>query len=222
MMREETLQEEFENVVNKIDNEGLGYYLISYTDSSSMPDEKSKDLFDKAVKALNNFTEYVEAKAEEEEIAKTKKEYLMEAVDDLVVNLVYYDRKEDEDLSRVDVDEMFKSGDITVEEVIVTFSKELNKYCEILGVETKEEQKMEDKKFEMIKQKWNKLMNDLERWTFLRENQHLGLVVQLDNDNTFVTHKDIEDDYLEFDEYIGWADGVLFLLASVGIKAEPV
>ena len=65
-MRDETLQELFEGIKNRIEQEGLGYYLISYTDSSEMPDETSKDLFDKAVNALDDFMDYVESMAEEE------------------------------------------------------------------------------------------------------------------------------------------------------------
>ena len=226
-MREETLQEEFEGIANKIENEGLGYYLMYYTDSSSMPDEKSKKLFDEAVKGLNNFTAYVEAMAKEEEIVKSKKEYLMGAVDDLVLDLVYYNRKEDEDLSREDVDEMFRNGEVTPKEIIDAFSKELNKYCEVLGVDelNEKEQKMThmtQKVFDEIENSWERIWDDKKRWDFLKENQHLGLLVNLDNDDTFVTHEDIEDGMLQFNEYIGWSDGILTLLESVGIEAEPV
>jgi len=63
-MTKEELREEFEYILNKIDNEGLGYYLLDYTDSSEMPDEKSKELFEKANEALFAFKKYIEEKAE--------------------------------------------------------------------------------------------------------------------------------------------------------------
>jgi len=60
----EDLQEEFECIQNKIENEGLGYYLLDYAVSDSMPDDKSKKLFEKAVKALSNFKKYIDEQSQ--------------------------------------------------------------------------------------------------------------------------------------------------------------
>ncbi len=75
--------------------------------------------------------------------------------------------------------------------------------------------------FNKIKKEWN-MHSDKERWLFLLDSQHLGFIVQLDNDDTFVIHPDIEDEYLQFNEYIGWSDGIQVLLNAINIKAEPV
>jgi len=61
------LEEEFENVAYKIDNEGLGYYITSYASASSMPDEESRELFKMAEEALDNFVSYVESMRGESE-----------------------------------------------------------------------------------------------------------------------------------------------------------
>ncbi len=80
---------------------------------------------------------------------------------------------------------------------------------------------MTKKEFKEIEKKW-KTLTDEERWYFLRDAPSLGLIVQLDNDNTFVIHPDIEDEYLSFDEFVGWSEGVQTLLSVIDIKAEPV
>ena len=59
--------ENFIDVSNKIDNEGLGYFILDYTSSDSMPDQKSKELFEAAEDALSEFRNYIEEKAQEEE-----------------------------------------------------------------------------------------------------------------------------------------------------------
>ena len=64
--------------------------------------------------------------------------------------------------------------------------------------------------------------NDKQRWEFIRDNQHLGYIVQLDNDSTFIIHPDIEDEYLDFDTYLGWTDGLQTFLNVFNIKAETV
>ena len=80
---------------------------------------------------------------------------------------------------------------------------------------------MTKERFDRIKNVWNQ-MEDLQRWQFLQNNQQLGFVVQLDNDGTFVSHPDLEDDLLDFDEFIGWADGIMPLLKALGVQGEPV
>ena len=85
----------------------------------------------------------------------------------------------------------------------------------------------QQRQLEHIKFKWES-MSDKLRWKALPSLQvnHPNLIVNLDNDMTFITHKDIEpeeeDFILEFDEYIGWSDGVQTLLKAFNIKAEPV
>jgi hypothetical protein len=59
------LKEEFAIILNSINNEGLGYYLLDYTDENSMPDKKSKKLFKKSLKSLKKFKNYIEEKSKE-------------------------------------------------------------------------------------------------------------------------------------------------------------
>ncbi|WP_373031630.1 hypothetical protein [Sulfurovum sp.] len=69
----------------------------------------------------------------------------------------------------------------------------------------------------------SKIEGDINKWKWLMENQEAGLIVNLDNDDTFVTDPDSEDDFcVDFDGYVGWSDGVISLLEAIGIKAEPV
>jgi len=56
-------EEEFDYIEAKIDNEGIGYYILDYTTSAEMPDEKSKELFDKASNALREFKNYINSKS---------------------------------------------------------------------------------------------------------------------------------------------------------------
>jgi len=62
------LFENFNDVVNKMENEGIGYFITSYCTANDMPDEKSKELFAKAEKALNEFESYIYKKANSEYI----------------------------------------------------------------------------------------------------------------------------------------------------------
>lgn len=59
--------ENYIDVLNKIENEGLGYFILDYTSSFDMPDEKGAKLFDEAEFALRQFQEYVEEQAKLEE-----------------------------------------------------------------------------------------------------------------------------------------------------------
>lgn len=64
---------------------------------------------------------------------------------------------------------------------------------------------------------------DKERWRWLLDNKDSGLIVMLDNDDTFVSDPDDEGaDVVQFDWYIGWSQGVIDLLDVLGIKAEEV
>ena len=150
----------------------------------------------------------------------TKKDYFIRLIPDLVSTAVYYDRKECEDLSREDVDELFKNDEITLDEVTELFRKEFQDYIDsVKGFKMNE--KMTQEQFDKIENVWNQ-MEDLQRWQWLQYNQNLGFIVQMDNDSTFVTHEDIEEDYLEFDDYIGWADGIHAVMKALGVKADCV
>jgi uncharacterized protein YuzB (UPF0349 family) len=63
----------------------------------------------------------------EKSMSKSKAEILAVTVRDLVAKLVYYDRKEDEELSRDDVDDLIESGTVTVCDIVETFRDELLK-----------------------------------------------------------------------------------------------
>jgi len=67
------------------------------------------------------------------------------------------------------------------------------------------------------------LSNDVDRWKWVINNQDTGVIVNLDNDETFITFKDEnEEDYETFCYYIGWSDGVTELLEAIGVRCEFV
>ena len=53
------------------------------------------------------------------------KQLILDNVLDLVGELLYYGRKEDESLKRGDIEESIASGEITIDEIVNTFEKEL-------------------------------------------------------------------------------------------------
>ncbi|RDJ35118.1 MAG: hypothetical protein DWQ19_09800 [Crenarchaeota archaeon] len=57
----------------------------------------------------------------------SKKEYALNVVEDLVANYLFYDRKEDEDLSRDDMEQLKSSGELTIQEVVDRFKEALEK-----------------------------------------------------------------------------------------------
>ena len=75
----------------------------------------------------------------------------------------------------------------------------------------------------MTKKQWQK-MTDVERWQWVIANQHLDIVVWLDNDMTCVSMPGYDDDaeHFDFDGYIGWNSTALALLEAIGVKAEGV
>ena len=83
----------------------------------------------------------------------------------------------------------------------------------------------EQRQLEHIKFKWES-MDDKLRWKALPSLQtnHPKLILNLDNDDTFITHKGIEPEefLLQFDEFIGDSDGVQILLKAFNIKSESV
>lgn len=55
----------------------------------------------------------------------SRKQTILNTVDDAVSNLLYYDRKEDEKLPRGAIEEALKAGEITVEEMVSKFESAL-------------------------------------------------------------------------------------------------
>jgi hypothetical protein len=55
----------------------------------------------------------------------SRRDNILAATSDLVSGLLYYDRKEDEDLPRGAIEEAIEAGEITVDEIVAIFRKEL-------------------------------------------------------------------------------------------------
>lgn len=53
------------------------------------------------------------------------KQIILNTISDLCSNFLYYDRKEDEELSMGQLNEAVKSGEITVDEMVNAFRKHL-------------------------------------------------------------------------------------------------
>jgi len=66
------------------------------------------------------------------------------------------------------------------------------------------------------------LCSDERKWEWVANNQNTGVVVILDNDDTFaaIPGKDDDDVYFRFDNYIGNGPGVPGLLDSFNIKSQ--
>ncbi len=58
-------------------------------------------------------------------MAKTRRERIINVLTDSISTMLYYDRKEDEDLPRGGIEEAIKAGEITVDEIIKIWSAEL-------------------------------------------------------------------------------------------------
>ena len=58
---------------------------------------------------------------------QTRKELIELTVMDLVSSFLYYDRKEDEDLPRGEIEEAIRSKEITTDEIVELFKSELEK-----------------------------------------------------------------------------------------------
>lgn len=76
-----------------------------------------------------------------------------------------------------------------------------------------------------LQSEFDELKNDVEKWKWVKDNQDTGIIIYLDNDDTFGMLPDPQDKedmlYFQFSEYIGW-HGVENLLEAYGIKAECV
>jgi hypothetical protein len=53
------------------------------------------------------------------------KERILGAIEDSIAKLLYYDRKEDEDLPRGTIEKAIEDGVVTVDEIVELFRKEL-------------------------------------------------------------------------------------------------
>lgn len=73
-----------------------------------------------------------------------------------------------------------------------------------------------------LSKEFDRLSTDPERWEFVLNHKDEGIILNLDNDSTFIVIKGLEDWYGDFDEYIGWSDGIFNLLEVIGIEAEGV
>ena len=86
--------------------------------------------------------------------------------------------------------------------------------------------KLTKKECEDIKSKFDNFTNDSKRWNFIKHNQHIGIIIYLDNDDTFgvLTDNEKGEHILQFDNYLGTGDwlAVKNLLNTFGIKAEEV
>lgn len=69
---------------------------------------------------------------------------------------------------------------------------------------------------------FNKFKYDVEKWKWLIENKNVEYTVMLDNDDTFVVFGDDDEMIGQFSDYIGWSDGVCYLLEALGINHECV
>jgi hypothetical protein len=50
-----------------------------------------------------------------------RRELILATIDDAVTDLIYYDRKEDEDLPRGEIEKAVKAGEITADEIVERF-----------------------------------------------------------------------------------------------------
>ena len=59
------------------------------------------------------------------ENSKTTKQIILDAIEDLVSDFLYYDRKGDEDLSIEQLKKAVTENEITIDEIVVAFKKHL-------------------------------------------------------------------------------------------------
>ena len=59
------------------------------------------------------------------------KQKIINTIDDVVSDFLYYDRKEDEELPRGAIEKAIKSGDITYGEIVERFKEQLLKGLEL-------------------------------------------------------------------------------------------
>lgn len=69
---------------------------------------------------------------------RSRKDLILDKINDLVANFLYYDRKEDEDLSAKDIEKAVEDGEITVEDMVARFRSQLEPHLGNEGAETDE------------------------------------------------------------------------------------
>lgn len=78
-------------------------------------------------------------------------------------------------------------------------------------------------KIKKLMEEFNDLNDDKARWKWIAKHQQDGIIVWLDNDDTFATFRDDEDgNLMTFNGWLGNSDGVISLLDSAGIYSEGV
>ena len=77
------------------------------------------------------------------------------------------------------------------------------------------------KKNAKIRKEFHALPNDVERWQWVKANQDTGVVIYLDNDDTYGVLPG-DEEVLQFDWFIGSYEGVLYLFEAMGINFEEV
>lgn len=60
----------------------------------------------------------------------SKKQHALDLIQDLIADYLYYDRKEDEDLNRADLNHLIESGELKLEEVVAEFTRYLSEVWE--------------------------------------------------------------------------------------------
>jgi ornithine cyclodeaminase/alanine dehydrogenase-like protein (mu-crystallin family) len=58
----------------------------------------------------------------------TRRELILASANDLARDFLYYDRKEDEELARGEIQEAVEKGEVTKEEIIEEFKKQLDEW----------------------------------------------------------------------------------------------
>lgn len=56
---------------------------------------------------------------------KTRRKIILDTVEDLVGSLLWYDRKEDEDLPRGAIEEALEASELTIDDMIEVFANKL-------------------------------------------------------------------------------------------------
>jgi hypothetical protein len=120
---EEELTKILQEELNKIWEETpLGYYEHGdayHMGKGLMVNKETWDLYVDSKTVLTPYEFMVE-------LIKNKynmKQKILDAIDDLCSNFLYYDRKEDEDLSSEQLEQAVKKGDITIEEMVEKFKQ---------------------------------------------------------------------------------------------------
>lgn len=78
---------------------------------------------------VSDKAEELDLRFREEEQGCTRREFILRSVNTAARNFVYYDRKEDEDLSADDIHNAIDEGEITWEEIGEQFKQDLINDC---------------------------------------------------------------------------------------------